>query len=169
MQPFKIVRTSGKTNARVIVDLVENAPPGTLFTFSQLIAALGEDTNTDYDINTARTAVYKANHILLEEHKRYLDSVMNAGYRIITAAEHQEIAKRRSRKAERQEHQAMETLRNTRFDEMSQNEKDRHTATLIILESVLQFKQEQKRKNQRHDELIAGLTHRVEQLEGKHN
>jgi hypothetical protein len=164
---FAVIRESGKCNAQVILDLVADALPGTLFTYDQLRAALSEGTNTEYDKAAVQAAVRSANRRLLREYRRYLGTVRNAGYHIIAPGDHQHVATWRNRRAERQEKWALDTLRYARTEDMTNDERERHVAMLTILEGVVAYKRAQERRTARLDELVAGLTHRVEQLEGR--
>jgi hypothetical protein len=167
LSTFKIVRENGKSNSDVIIELVKDATPQTCFTYEQINAALSESTNTTYDTPAVQGAVRIANSRLLREHSRYLGNVRNKGYRIIPASEHKDVAKKRNRKAARQEQWALNTLRHARRDEMTQQERDLHDAHLILHESMNSHRIQTEAKLKHHEHLVASLTHRVEQLEGK--
>lgn len=164
---FEVTRASGKSNQQVIVELVCNAAPDTLFTYERLAAALADGSDIVYDRHAVQSCVRMANRRLLEEHQRCLEAVRGSGYRIIRAGEHHRIAVWRNRRGCRQYREAMRTLQNVRTDEMTPEERQRHDAQLVINSALAQAVRSQQKQSERMSELIAGLTHRVEQLEAK--
>lgn len=167
MQFVKITRASGKSNQEVVIGLVKDADPGTLFLYEELRAALAEGTETEYDRAAVQQAVRAANDGLLTEFKRCLRVVANVGYRLAYAREHVELANAHTRRGERQLRRALHRLRNVRTEEMTEPERQRHNDQVVVNEAMYAYMQSQKRQAQRHADLIASLSSRVEQLESR--
>lgn len=163
MAEFAVSRKSGKSNQQVIVEHVHLAEPGTVFTFGQLAAELGRETDRTFDRTAIQQVVRVANHRLLREHQRCLRSVRGVGYTIAFASDHMELAQARERKSRRQIKWAIETIANARQDELTENER----AQNAMLMHLYQQQQATARRMSRIDNLVGKLTHRVEQVEGK--
>jgi hypothetical protein len=160
MSQFKITRTDGRSNQQVVIDLVCGAEPDTLFPYAALEAALERGSETTFDRRAIQACVRAANRRLLHEHRRILEPVANAGYRLARGPDHTRLGNARQRKADRQLKWAVDTLANARTEEMTSEERNLHTAHLIVAVQV----QQATRDLRRHDRLIARLTHDQDQL-----
>lgn len=164
---YKPARANGKSNQQVVVELVSAAEPGTTFTYEALGAALAEGTDREFGTRDVQQVVRLANRRLLREHSRCLRSVPTVGYALAHARDHRELAGARNRRGQRQFKWAMETLRNARMDEMTEQERAVHVAQLDINTALYQQNRRVLRRQEEQGRLIASLTQRVEQMEAK--
>lgn len=164
---YEIRRTDGRSNQEVIVDYVRDRPPGQVFTFDELGAALSAGVDRRFDRQSIRGIVRLATMRLLREHRRTLSSVRGVGYRLAFARDHAGIAEGFTRGGQRKLKRAMVTMENANLEEMTVQERELHTAQCSINQSVYHTVRHLAGKASRTDELIARLTSRVEQLEGK--
>ncbi|MBX9682111.1 MAG: hypothetical protein K2X38_25415 [Gemmataceae bacterium] len=167
MKQFATIRLNGKSNSQVLVELVSGREPGTVFTHGELAEALGDGVERVFDINAVRQAVYDANKRLLREHSRILRAVTGVGYAIAFAKDHQELAIHRNRKSNRQLKWALDTLQHVRLDELTEQQRLVHMAQQVVNTELIQHNRRVLKRQQQHATLIAGLTHRVEQVEAK--
>lgn len=164
---FRNRRASGRSNQQVIVELVRGQQPGTVFTYSQLVAALSEECDRVFTRQDVQQIVRLAKFRLLREYKRTLANVPNVGYQLAHAKEHLGIANGHTKRGQRQLRKALTTLENARLDEMTTQERDLHTAQCAINSALYHAQRTITSKQYRQDALIATLTSRVEQLEAR--
>jgi hypothetical protein len=162
---FTPVRDDGRSDGRVVFDLVEAAEPETRFSYGELIDALSEGLDRKIDRNRVYRAVGAANKVLLRERKRYLSVIENEGYRVIRSDEHLPVALDRKGRAETHLKAGMELLRNARLDELDQHQRALHEGQLLILGGLVEAMRESTRRHDRIEKLVEGLTERVGQLE----
>jgi hypothetical protein len=143
---FTPSRADGRSDKRVIYQLVQDATPGDTFDYDKLIAALSE--GLDVEVTRARVypAVAAANKTLLQRQRRYLGIVPGVGYRVISAAEHLPVALDKKDRAQAAIKRGIDILRNARLDELDQAQRILHEGQLLILGAQL---------NQRIDDLEA--------------
>jgi hypothetical protein len=161
---FRVERLDGRSNQRVVIDLVAGADPGTTFGYDQLAAALGDGTTRDFDRRAVQEIVRAANLRLLREHQRCLRSVPNVGYRLAFARDHMELAGDRNRRGRRQYKRAVETLENVRMDEMTEQERAIHLAQQAINAELYHAIRRVSRRVAERDDVIARLVKDVDQL-----
>lgn len=162
---FEVGRANGKSNQQVIAELVAHRESGTVFTFSELGAVLAEGSDREFDRQAIQQCVRLANKRLLREHRRLLVSVKNVGYAIAHPKDQAAIAMGRNRKSSVQLKWAMDTLSNVRLEEMTETQRVIHLAQQSVNSELIQQHQRILRRQHDHAKLIAGLTHRVEQVE----
>lgn len=162
---FETKRADGKSARQVILEHVHGHEPGTVFTYNQLEALLELDGTDDENRRTIQHAARACQYRLLRDYKRTLVSVPTVGYRLALAREHRGLADDKTRRGFRQMRRALDTLENARLDEMTQGERELHLAQ-CELNSRLYYEQRRVAKKQdRHDQLIARLTARLDQIE----
>jgi len=165
VQKFMSRRPGGKSNQQVIVELVAHCSPGTVFTYEQLGESLADGVDREFDRHDVQQVVRLAKFQLLREHKRTLANVPNVGYQIAYAKEHRGIADDHTRRGQRQLKRALVTLENARLDEMTAQERELHLAQCEVNNRLYHEQRRILSKTARHDQLIARLVSRVEQLE----
>ena len=133
---FACSRPDGRSNVQVIVDLVKDDAPGTSYTFSQLVEALGKDSTHTYGTNDARQYAIKAGRRLLKEHKRTLANVRGVGYRLAEAGDHKRLALVKKSRSDKQFGLGLQILQNVRLDEMDVNQRAAHEGTLMIMSAI---------------------------------
>lgn len=137
MANFTIGRKDGRSNARVIIELVKQTDvPGTLFTYESFIDALNVGAAKTYTLQDARCIVRQAIPRLLKEFQRTLTNVRGVGYRIPFAKEHGIIARDHGEKGNRQMSCALRVLENVRWDEMDENTRNAHQGNLMLTSAV---------------------------------
>lgn len=167
VKPFVVGRVGGKSNQQVVVDFVCAAEPGATFTYDQIAAALAEGTDRIYDRREVQQVVRLANRRLLREYRRVLRTVVNVGYSVAHAKDHLGLASVRNTRGQRQFRWALETLENVRLDEMTEQQRMVHVAQQSVNAELFQTTRRILTRQAQHAKLIASLTHRVEQVEGK--
>lgn len=155
--PFKASRADGRSDRRVIYDLAENAEPGTVFTYTELLEALQEGTDREITRSHVYAAIGSANKNLLDEQKRYLGVVVGTGYRVIRADEQLGAALVKKDRANGYLKRGIDLLRNARLDELDTAQRTLHEGQLMIMAGLHQAIQESDRRHRRADELIQGL------------
>lgn len=80
---------------RVVYDHLTTLKVGDVVTYEHLSELL------ERDFLAARGPFHKANKALLDSHKRGMVNVKNTGYRVVTAAEHEAVARDQHRFAKR--------------------------------------------------------------------
>jgi len=134
---FRNARLDGRSDSEVVIEMVSDATPGTLFEFDAIIAALRRGCpDRDITVTTARQAVARAYTRLLRLHARALVSVTGSGYRLAAAASHQMLAHRRQRRSDTQLRRGLDVLRNVRWDEMDTNSRAAHEGTLLVMSAL---------------------------------
>lgn len=134
---FRISRTDGRSDAQVVIDLVQNGKPGTLYKYDELIKALDANTDKQHKITEVRQAVLKANPRLLKQEQRTLRNVRRMGYKLAAATEHLPLSLDRRRRADMQMHRGLELLRHVRLEELDENTRNLHVGQLMIMETVV--------------------------------
>ncbi len=166
---FVSSRNNSKSNSDVVIEVVCNATPDTMFSYQQLAEALNEGSNHKFDRKMVQQVVNLANHRLLKEHKRCLRVVRGVGYRLVPATEHMDVAHHRTRKASKQAKWAWNTMVNVRLDEMTSQQRDTHVAQTILIGTLNQRTEDLVREQRAHAKAIASLYTRVEAVEEKVN
>lgn len=164
---FQVGRANGKTNQQVVIEHVFGAEPGTVFAYDDLAETLHIGTDREFSRQDVQRVVRAANRRLLREHHRILRVVQNVGYVVAHASDHHGLATARNVKGQRQFKWALETLENVRLDELTDQQRQVHTAQQVINSELYQSNQRILRRQAEQAKLIAGLTHRVEQMEGR--
>lgn len=133
---FETSRRDGRSDAQVILDMVQGEEPERVFTYHEIIEALQQNTNRTFNVETARSAVYRSAHRLLKEQARALQNVHNVGYRLAPACDHQKIALVRKQRADVQLKQGLHMLEHVRWDEMDEGARAAHQGTLMIVAAL---------------------------------
>jgi hypothetical protein len=154
MSRFSIARPDGRSNADVLIALIENAEVGSVFNYDQLAEALSYGSKR-YTKAAVLAAVNSCKDRICRETQRALRNVPNNGYRIIPAAEHRELAKLHNDRANCQVRRGMTILRNVKWDEMNEQERLAHQGTLLILDGFFNLIQAERRKRATLEDLFA--------------
>jgi DNA-binding winged helix-turn-helix (wHTH) protein len=162
-QPFKPSRDDGRSDRRVVYELVSDAEPGTVFTKDDLRTALEEGVDVDITDVRVGAAVRSVRHMLLRERQRYLISVPGIGYRMIRSDEHLPVALGKKQRAEMQLRDGIEILRNTDVSELSEAQRSLHQGQLLIVQGVYQFARASEKRIKEQGHLIEQL--RTQQTE----
>ena len=158
-------RTTGLSNQEVVAEHCRRHPPGTTFTYEALAAVLSEGTDREFSRSDVQQVVRLAKMRLLRDHKRTLANVPRVGYQLAHARDHRGLAGAHTKRGQRQFKRALVTLENARLDEMTAAERELHLAQCGINQALYLEQQRILSKQARHDQLIARLAARVEQLE----
>jgi len=135
MSKFVSSREDGRTRADVLYDLVFGKDAGTILAYDAIIAVLDEGSDHAHTRQEVCHAVARVNKRLLGSSKRTLRVVPGVGYRVAKASEHAEIASWHKQSGDRKYEKAMSTIRNTRLEEMTAAERNRHDAFVTIMEA----------------------------------
>lgn len=169
---FQIARVDGRSDRRVVYELAESAEPETLFSFSDIAAALQD--GLDRPVTRARVyqAVAKGNKTLLRERKRYLGSVPGLGYRVIRPDEHLSLAIEKKSRAESQIKSGIDLLRNARLEELSEPQRTLHVGQLMVLDGVYRMAKASEKRHAQQEQVLeemrrqqAEIAERIQKLE----
>lgn len=163
---FAPSRADGRSDRRVIYELVQDAAPGDMFSYETLTEALEEGLDEPVSRTRSQAAVRAANQTLLRERRRYLAVVVNVGYRIIGADEHLPVALGKKDRAQTYLKCGIELLEHVRLDELTGPQRALHEGQLMILGGLYHATVESFRRHDKSERLIADLTRRVDTLEG---
>lgn len=165
-KPFAIAREDGRSDRQVIYDLVNAAPPNTVFTYTELAAALSEGLPAPVALGRVYRSVTAANRELLRQSRRYLNVVRGTGYRILRAEEHLPAAIGRESRARRQIRRGLEILNGVREEELTPAQRQQRDGQLLITQGVLLHLDHTDKRLDRIESLIESLKHRMDQNEG---
>lgn len=76
-------RPDGRSDRRVVIDLVADAPPATVFTYDQLHNALAAGLSEPPPRKRVYRAVSDANNTLYRARYRWLEAITGTGYRVV--------------------------------------------------------------------------------------
>lgn len=162
---FRPSRPDGRSDRRVVFELVADAEPDTTFTYDMLVAALSEGLDVEVTRDRVYRAVAAGNRTLLRERKRYLQVVPNEGYRIIYTSEQLPVALLKKDRAQAYLSRGIELLRHAKLNELDKAQRILHEGQLLILAGLHQAMRESDQRHARSEELIAELRRRVDRLE----
>lgn len=163
---FKPSRTDGRSDRRVVFELIENSEPDTTVTYNEIIEALQDGLDSEVDRSRAQRAVSQANKTFLREKSRCLTVVKDVGYRVVRADEHVGLALNKKISAERKLACGVEIMRHVNLDELSESQRKSHLGSLMIMSGLHQMVKESANRHDKSEALIANLTQRVSALEG---
>jgi hypothetical protein len=163
--PFSPSRPDGRSDRRVVFELVADAEPDTTFTYAELIGALAEGLDVDITRDRVYRAVAAGNKTLLRERKRYLHVVPDVGYRVIHTSEQLPVALIKKDRAQSYLSKGIALLRHAKLDELDAAQRTLHEGQLLILAGLHQAMHESDQRHTRSEELIAELLRRVNRLE----
>jgi hypothetical protein len=164
--PFTPSRDDGRSDRRVVYELVQDAEPETLFTYDDIESALQDGLDVPITRPRAYRAIQDANKTLMREKRRALQTVAGIGARVLRSDEHLPVALGRKERAEHQIKRGIELLRNTRVDELDPVQRQLHDGQLLIMAGIYQATRETSRRVARHDAAISEIRERLAQLEG---
>lgn len=162
-KPFEIGRPDGRSNAEVLLALVQTVQPGHIFTYEDLIAGLSWEGRT-FTVQAVQGLVREAAHVLSKREARVLRNVRLVGYKVAHAKEHVSLALVRQDRAEVQVRRGLDMLRHVHWDEMNDNERKAHEGTLLVTEALYRNQMALQRRQAKVEDLIANLTRRVDDL-----
>ncbi len=155
MKTIKITRSTGQSNAEVIVQYVCGVQPDTTFSYDDLRAVLEKHTTQKYANPMICSVIRQANPKLLRLHQRELRNVRNVGFRLIPAKEHSALATIRHGKADKQIRRALLTLKHVRWNEMDANTRRAHEGQLLLTSAIFSQTQAMRQRQIEHEELIS--------------
>ena len=132
MSGFKIARETGFSDAEVLIDLVRSMNPGEILKYDDIAKALAQDSEREYDKRAVQGVVCRSEHKLAVSLSRALMNVQGEGYRIAPACEHQRIAGRKKERASKMLKRGLVVLKNVRWDEMDENQRQAHEGHLMV-------------------------------------
>lgn len=158
-RPFRTTRSDGRSDRRVIYELVQDAEVETVFSYEELISALqvGLPKGTMVDRDRVYRAVASANRTFLRERKRYLEVVENVGYRVIRADEQLPVSLKKKDRAQGYLQRGIELLRHVRLEELTEAQRTLHEGQLMIMSGLYHAIQESTRRHDRAESLIEDL------------
>lgn len=168
-KPFETKRENGQTDVQVVVGLVGNAEPGTLYSYDTLREALQEGAASEFDNRRVGDVARRASRFLLRTKQRTLQVVPTVGYRMAAAIDHMPMAVTRQSKADRQLKDSLNLLTNVRWDELDPINREVHKAHLTVTSALVNVTRQIMRQNARRDDSIKSMLARLDDLESKVN
>lgn len=165
--PFTPSRDDGRSDRRVVLDLVGDGEPGVMFSYDRLTAALEKGLDEPIVRDRIYRAVAAADRTLLKEKRRHLEVVKGVGYRVIRADEHLPVAVQKKERAETYIRRGVDMLRNARVEELSTAQRTLHEGYLLVMDGIYRAVQHSEARQREHDDAIADLRKRMEQIEGE--
>ena len=135
---FEIGRKSGKSDAEVLLDLVEQAKPGEILDYDLLCRTLSEGTAREYSRQDVQGSVGRAERKLAVGLSRALLNVRGVGYKVALAEEHQTIAGRKRDRSNKLLRRGLTVLQHVRWDEMDDNARRSHEGHLMVTAALCQ-------------------------------
>jgi hypothetical protein len=130
---FVISRDDGRSDAEVLIDLVQKRDPGDLLSYDDLAKDLSLGTNRKYERTDVQSSVNRAERKLAVTAQRALLNVRNQGYRVALASEHQTIAGRKRERSEKLLKRGLIVLQHVDWSAMDDNERRAHEGQLLIV------------------------------------
>ena len=154
---FAPTREDGRSNAQVVIDLVRDGTPGTLYLYDELINALNAGSTRVYGRHDVWTVVSACTPRLLGEQSRRLRNVRLMGYQLSPASEHMTLAHRDKRRADTQLRRGLQTLRHVRWEELDDNTRRAHEGHLMLTEAIYANQMALERRVRKIEDVIQGL------------
>jgi hypothetical protein len=133
---FRTDRATGESDVEIVMRLVAAFSPGQVIAHDTIRQALQDGLSTRVSMARVRGARVRAEGRMLREMARALAAVPGVGYRVAEATEHQTLAARRKRRADRQLGRGLALLKHVRWDEMSPETRKAHEAQLVMLSGL---------------------------------
>ena len=162
---FKSTRSSGKSDAKIIKELVEDSESDTLFRFDELIEALEADTHRRFTRASVTNAVSRSRRYVLRGTQKTLVSIKNVGYKVAPADQHIGLSQDRWRRSNRQLEAGLDLLENVQMDELTPAQRDAHKGQLMVSRTLYENQLAIQRRQEKTEEAIARLTRRVDKLQ----
>jgi hypothetical protein len=165
MKPFTPSRADGRSDKRVVYELVKDAEPEDRFDYDQLQQVLEGGLDDEIERGRIYRAVAAANKLLLREEQRFLAVVKGVGYRVARADEHVPYSLVKKTRAERQLSAGIDLLQQVRYDELNEAEKRLAQGTLLVFDGFYRAIKSSENRHDLQETTISALTKRVEELE----
>lgn len=134
---FSTARLDGRSDKRVVADLIAAAAAHDVLTYDALRDALQEGVpGRTFTRSKICQVVRGANAIALIDCQRCLQAIPRVGYRVAAAEQHRKLAGDHHRKANTQIRMAADRLIYVRWDEMSPAAREAHQATLVLISGI---------------------------------
>lgn len=160
-------RADGRSDQKIIYDLVQASEPDTLFPYETLQKALQVGTERAITRAVIGSAARNTARLLERERQRTLTVVANKGYRVARANEHLGLALTRKDRAESMIGRGVTLLKQTRIDELPEPQRRIHEAQLMIMGGLYEAVRTTRRRQDEQDAVIRQLAQRVNKLEGQ--
>jgi NAD-dependent DNA ligase len=153
MSVFTTTRPDGRSNADVLIDLVEKAAVDTVFGYEELANLLSHDNKT-FDKHGVLSVVSSCGDRVVVTTQRALRNVRGVGYRVIPASEHRELANWHNDRANRQIVKGLKRLQHVKWDELTKEQRDLHEGTLLIVGGMLTQQRAQEERLRRLEQIV---------------
>jgi hypothetical protein len=157
---FQPSRADGRADWRVVFDFVEGMEPGVEVKHEALLDAL-ETT----DRQRLYRAVGRANRELWATRSRSLGAVKGVGYRMLYANEMPTLSEAYRKQGRRKVSNAVAVIDATDLGALDKGDREWVVKVQSGMHMLAAAMDSQIAKTKRHEELIEGLTRRVEELE----
>lgn len=157
---FQPSRPDGRSDWRVVFDLVESMSPDEEISHEKLMAELDTD-----EMQRLYRAVNRANKELWKTRDRSLAVVKGAGYRMLRAEEMEVLANGYRRQARRKMSNAVAVIDATDMNQLNDQQREWIAKVQSGLHMLARAMDTHSRRLAKHDDMIQNLQARVERLE----
>lgn len=133
---FEVGRNNGKSNADVLIEIVNQASPGEVLEYDSIATALHYGTERNYEKKDVQSIVSRSERKLAVNTSRALINVRNKGYKVALASEHQMIAGRKRERSNQLLKRGLCVLQNVDWDAMNENERKAHEGQLMVVSAL---------------------------------
>ena len=162
---FETKRLNGKTDVQVMLEVVRDGLPGTVFPYADLRAALEDGTASTFTNERVGGVARRACKVMLRERQRTLQAVPTVGYRMAAASDHMPLAVTRQTKADRQLRHSFSILTNVRWEELDPISREVHRAHLNVTAALMNVTRSIMRQNVKRDDSIRSMMERLDAVE----
>ena len=132
---FKIARPDGKSDADILLGIIEKAGPGDVIKYVDLQEKLSYP-GKEFDRAGVQSVVSRSERKLAVNQSRALLCVRNVGYKVALASEHQTIAGRKRERSSKLLKRGLTVLQHVDWAAMSDNERRAHEGQLMIVGAI---------------------------------
>jgi hypothetical protein len=160
MKPFTPKREDGRPLWRVVFDAVHEAPPDTVYRFTDIAALI--ETNRKSDVYSA---IGRCNRELWRRSQRSLRNVRGIGYRMLKPQEHELQALDYQHAGRRKMKNAIAIVRATDLAALNDPERTHVLQVESVLVAMGRAIDHSMQRLSRHDDILRDLAKRVDALE----
>jgi len=162
---FQPSREDGRSDRQIVIDMVEMAEAGDLLTHDDILHALQEDSDREFDRSHVYRAAGAASRWLIKNSKKALVPVRGKGYRVSYPDDFHGLTLVRRDRASMQLNRGVEVLEGAPYEEMSEVVREAIAPLQVLMIGAYAQLHAHSRRLKRHDAAIESLSKRVEKLE----
>lgn len=162
---FQPSREDGRSDRQIVIDLVETAQSGDLLTHEEILSALQEESDREFDRSHVYRAAGAASRWLIKNSKKALVPVRGKGYRVSFPDDFHSLTLVRRDRASTQLNRGVEVLEGAPYEEMSETVREAIAPLQVLMIGAYAQLHAHHRRLRRHDAAIEDLSKRLQKLE----